>query len=54
MIQLINPSAYAITLGTEVDAPANTATTLSVAGTYYMSYKCIDGTNVSISFVAVV
>jgi len=47
-IKLINPSAYAITLGSEVKAVSTFATDVSVAGTYLVTYFC-DGTNVYVS-----
>ena len=47
-IKLINPSAYAITLGSEVKAVSTFATDVTVAGTYLVSYFC-DGTNVYVS-----
>ncbi len=49
MIRLVNTTPYTISLGAEVDAPSGTATALSVAGTYMISYWCYDGTNVAIS-----
>jgi hypothetical protein len=50
MILLVNPSAYAITFGSEVDKDSDAATNLSTAGTYLISYWCYDGTNVAISY----
>jgi len=47
-IKLINPSAYAITLGSEVKAVSTFATDVSVAGTYLVTYFS-DGTNVYVS-----
>ena len=47
-IKLINPSAYTITLGSEVKAVSTFATDVSVAGTYLVTYFC-DGTNVYVS-----
>ena len=47
-IKLINPSAYAITVGSEVKNSATFATDVSTAGTYLISYFC-DGTNVYVS-----
>ena len=47
-IKLINPSGYAITLGSEVKAVATFATDVTVAGTYLVTYFC-DGTNVYVS-----
>lgn len=47
-IKLINPSAYAITLGSEVKAVSTFATDVTVAGTYLVTYFC-DGTNVYVS-----
>ena len=47
-IKLINPSAYAITLGSEVKAVSTFATDVSTAGTYLVTYFC-DGTNVYVS-----
>lgn len=51
-ILLNNASAYAITLGSEVDADADCAATLSTAGKYWINYWCYDGTNVAISYSA--
>jgi len=50
MIRLDNTSGYIISLGAEIDADANAATTLSTAGKYTVSYWCYDGTNVAISY----
>jgi hypothetical protein len=47
-IKLINPSGYAITLGSEVKAVSTFATDITVAGTYLVTYFC-DGTNVYVS-----
>jgi hypothetical protein len=47
-IKLINPSAYAISAGSEVKKSATFTTDVSVAGTYLVSYFC-DGTNVYVS-----
>jgi len=47
-IKLINPSAYAITVGSEVKNSATFATDVSTAGTYLISYFS-DGTNVYVS-----
>ena len=47
-IKLINPSAYAISLGSEVKAVSTFATDVSTAGTYLVTYFC-DGTNVYVS-----
>jgi len=47
-IKLINPSAYAISLGSEVKAVSTFATDVTVAGTYLVTYFC-DGTNVYVS-----
>ena len=47
-IKLINPSAYAISLGSEVKAVSTFATDVSTAGTYLITYFC-DGTNVYVS-----
>ena len=47
-IKLINPSAYTISLGTEVKAVSTFSTDVSVAGTYLITY-CSDGTNVYVS-----
>jgi len=49
IIHLINTSGNTITLGTEVDADADLATTISEAGTYPLSYYCFDGTNVVVT-----
>lgn len=49
-ILLNNASGYAITLGSEVDADANCASTLSTAGKYWINYWCYDGTNVAITY----
>ncbi len=50
MIYLANPSAYTISLGAEIDADADAATTLSAAGQYIIGYFCRDGTNVTITY----
>ena len=50
LIRLVNPSAYAITFGAEVEADGSAAANLSIAGTYLISYWCYDGSNVSISY----
>ena len=47
-IKLINPSAYAISVGSEVKKSATFTTDVSAAGTYLVSYFC-DGTNVYVS-----
>ncbi len=47
-IKLINPSAYTISLGSEVKAVSTFATDVSVAGTYLVSYFS-DGTDVYVS-----
>ena len=47
-IKLINPSAYTISLGTEVKAVSTFSTDVSVAGTYLITYFS-DGTNVYVS-----
>ena len=47
-IKLINPSGYAISLGSEVKAVSTFATDVSTAGTYLITYFC-DGTNVYVS-----
>jgi hypothetical protein len=47
-IKLINPSAYAISAGSEVKKSSTFTTDVSVAGTYLVSYFC-DGTNVYVS-----
>jgi hypothetical protein len=47
-IKLINPSGYAISLGSEVKAVSTFATDVSTAGTYLVTYFC-DGTNVYVS-----
>lgn len=52
MIYLANPSAHAISLGSEIDADADCATTLSAAGQYIIGYFCRDGTNVTITYSA--
>jgi hypothetical protein len=52
-ILLNNTAAYAITLGSEVDADANCASTLSATGKYWINYWCYDGTNVAITYSAV-
>ena len=51
-IKLINPSAYTITLGSEVKAVSTFATDVSVAGTYLVTYFS-DGTNVYVSASAI-
>tara|TARA_Y100000310_G_scaffold328879_1_gene397731 strand:+ start:534 stop:965 length:432 start_codon:yes stop_codon:yes gene_type:complete len=49
-IILINPSAYTISLGSEVKSPGGTgATDLSAAGTYIVSYLT-DGTTVYVTY----
>jgi hypothetical protein len=53
LIRLVNPSAYTISLGAEVDADTDVATELSQAGTYVISYWCYNGTDVAISFAKV-
>ena len=47
-IKLINPSAYVITLGSEVKAVSTFATDVTTAGTYLITYFS-DGTNVYVS-----
>jgi len=47
-IKLINPSGYAITLGSEVKAVSTFASDVSTAGTYLVTYFC-DGTDVYVS-----
>ena len=47
-INLINPSGYAISLGSEVKAVSTFASDVSTAGTYLVTYFC-DGTNVYVS-----
>jgi len=47
-IKLINPSAYAISAGSEVKKSSTFTTDVSVAGTYLVSYFC-DGTDVYVS-----
>ena len=47
-IKLINPSAYTITLGSEVKAVSTFATDVTVAGTYLVTYFT-DGTDVYVS-----
>ena len=47
-IKLINPSAYVITVGTEVKAVSTFATDVTTAGTYLVTYFS-DGTNVYVS-----
>jgi hypothetical protein len=47
-IKLINPSGYAISLGSEVKAVSTFATDVSNAGTYLVTYFC-DGSNVYVS-----
>lgn len=49
-ILLDNSSGYTISLGSEVEADADCATTLSAAGKYQIGYWCYDGTNVAISY----
>ena len=51
-VKLINPSAYTISLGSEVKAVATFATDVSVAGTYLVSYFS-DGTDVYVSSSAI-
>lgn len=50
MILLVNPSAYAITFGSEIMIDSEAASALSTAGTYMLSYWCYDGTNVAVSY----
>jgi len=47
-VKLINPSGYAISLGSEVKAVSTFATDVTVAGTYLVTYFS-DGTNVYVS-----
>ena len=47
-VKLINPSGYAISLGSEVKAVSTFASDVSTAGTYLVTYFC-DGTNVYVS-----
>ena len=47
-IKVINPSAYVITLGSEVKAVSTFATDITTAGTYLVTYFS-DGTNVYVS-----
>ena len=47
-IKLINPSAYTISLGTEVKAGSTFSNDVSTAGTYLITYFC-DGTDVYVS-----
>jgi len=47
-IKLINPSAYTISLGSEVKAVSTFATDVTVAGTYLVTYFS-DGTDVYVS-----
>ena len=51
-IKLINPSGYAISLGSEVKAVSTFASDVTVAGTYLVTYFS-DGTNVYVSASAV-
>jgi len=51
-IKLINPSGYAISLGSEVKAVSTFASDVTVAGTYLVTYFS-DGTNVYVSSSAV-
>jgi hypothetical protein len=51
-IKLINPSGYAISLGSEVKAVSTFATDVTTAGTYLISYFS-DGTNVYVSSSAI-
>ena len=51
-IKLINPSGYAISLGSEVKAVSTFATDVTVAGTYLVTYFS-DGTNVYVSASAI-
>jgi len=51
-IKLINPSGYAISLGSEVKAVSTFASDVTVAGTYLITYFS-DGTNVYVSASAV-
>lgn len=47
-ILLNNAGAFTISLGAEIDAPADMAVDLSAAGKYWLSYWCYDGTNVAL------
>ena len=47
-IKVINPSGYALTLGTNVKAIATFATDITTAGTYLVTYFC-DGTDTYLS-----
>jgi hypothetical protein len=47
-IKVINPSAYVITMGSEVKAVSTFATDITTAGTYLVTYFS-DGTNVYVS-----
>lgn len=49
-ILLNNSSGYTISLGSEIDADAGCAASLTAAGKYWISYWCYDGTNVAISY----
>jgi hypothetical protein len=51
-IKVINPSAHALSLGTNVKAVSTFATDISVAGTYLVTYFC-DGTDTYLSASAV-
>ncbi len=52
MIYLSNGSGHTISLGSEIDADSDCASTLSEAGEYIIGYYCRDGTNVCVTYSA--
>lgn len=52
-ILLNNTSNYVISMGSELDADADCASTLSVTGKYWINYWCYDGVNVAIVYSGV-
>ena len=52
MIYLSNGSGHTISLGSEVEADSDCASTLSTAGEYIIGYYCRDGTNVCVTYSA--
>jgi len=50
LIELANPTAYAITKGLNVTADANFEATVSAAGTYLIGYYCGNGTNIRLTY----
>ena len=52
MIYLSNGSGHTISLGSEIDADEDCASTLSEAGQYIIGYYCRDGSNVCVTYSA--